>query len=419
MTYRDGRTGVGGWPCVVEFTRAGETELGAERGAAPVLRVLVGTLVAALVTAGASPAGAAALWSLSPSPNPTGAVATVLYGVSCPSSGSCFAVGYHSTVSGVRSLVEHWNGSNWSIMASPDPKGTIQDYLRGVSCVSTTSCFAVGNYSTVAIGSDTVVEHWNGKRWSILRSPDPAGASSTILRGVSCPSARSCFAVGEYSLNSTTRTLAEHWNGQRWSIVASPNPSGSSVSALNAVSCPTTGSCFAVGSRGSTSSKGLVEHWNGNSWGFLLSPNRSSATSSTLYAIACPSARSCFAVGHFSRRGGIFDTQVEHWNGTQWGLMAAPDIAVSNNTSLTGIACPSTRSCFAVGYFLTPSPQIGGSVVEHWNGSYWNTMPRPDAGIGSDPTLAGVSCPATSNCFAVGNYLSFSSVTGTLIERYS
>ena len=73
------------------------------------------------------------------------------------------------------------------------------------------------------LGDKTLVERWNGTSWSIVTSPNPSGATFAVLSGVSCPSTTSCYAVGESALD---KTLVEHWNGTSWSIVASPNPSG-------------------------------------------------------------------------------------------------------------------------------------------------------------------------------------------------
>jgi hypothetical protein len=141
-------------------------------------------------------------------------------------------------------LVERWNGSTWSIVASPNP--TNDGVLNSVKCLSDTRCDAVGYGGSPA---KTLVEHWNGTSWSIVPSPNPTGYS--YLNGVTCASTTSCDAVG-YSATSpnflTGSTLVEHWNGTSWSIVASPNgPPGTTSAALSGVSCPTTTSCYAVG----------------------------------------------------------------------------------------------------------------------------------------------------------------------------
>jgi hypothetical protein len=114
-------------------------------------------LVAGVLVAGASPAGATPAWSVVPSPNPRGSTSPELVGVSCPSSTSCFAVGDYDTAffEASPTLVEHWNGSSWSPMASPNPTGSPLTVLEGVSCPSTTSCFAVGFYQPLSSADDT------------------------------------------------------------------------------------------------------------------------------------------------------------------------------------------------------------------------------------------------------------------------
>ncbi len=66
------------------------------------------------------------------------------------------------------------------------------------------------------------------------------------LTGVSCPTAKRCFAIGGSALHPTGRTLAEHWNGHGgWSIMHSPDPPNPS---LHGISCHNTKHCVAVGS---------------------------------------------------------------------------------------------------------------------------------------------------------------------------
>ena len=81
-----------------------------------------------------------------------------------------------------------------------------------------------------------LAEHWNGVKWTIQRTPNPAGATQSELFGVSYLSAHACTAVGYYE-GSTFEPLAEHWNGTRWAIEPLPNPSGSENAQLLGVSC--------------------------------------------------------------------------------------------------------------------------------------------------------------------------------------
>src|SRR6478752_7170170 len=78
------------------------------------------TLVMGAVAAFAAPAGATPGWSITPTPNLNGAATAELAGVSCPSAQSCFAVGYWVRSNAfAKQLLEHWDGSHWSIMSGP------------------------------------------------------------------------------------------------------------------------------------------------------------------------------------------------------------------------------------------------------------------------------------------------------------
>jgi hypothetical protein len=112
-----------------------------------------------------------------------------------------------------RSLIESWNGSTWSIVPGPSPSVA---YLYGVSCISARSCKAVGDYASSLGAFWALVESFNGTTWSIVPGPRPSVA---YLYGVSCVSTRSCKAVGEHANSSgVVRTLVESWNGTAWTV---------------------------------------------------------------------------------------------------------------------------------------------------------------------------------------------------------
>ncbi len=163
------------------------------------------------------------------------------------------------------------------------------------------------------------------------------------LDGVSCPGLKSCFAVGDSTLpNDIQHPFVEHWNGRgHWSLMNGV-PSPSSMDALVGVSCPSTRSCFAVGAvSGSSIPYSLVEHWNGRGgWSVMTGPHV--ATDSVLWGVSCPSRTSCFAVG-----GDFTHTWVEHWDGAgSWELMPSPN---PPHSWLRGVTCPTATACIADG----------------------------------------------------------------------
>jgi hypothetical protein len=125
------------------------------------------------------------------------------------------AVGnFHESGKENKTLTELWNGSAWSVKSSPNPESKYGATFLGVSCVSSTSCFAVGDYSNEVFKLKTLVESWNGTEWSTQSSPNPAGSTDSSLVSDSCTSSIACTAVGSASpgpSGETTVTLAERY----------------------------------------------------------------------------------------------------------------------------------------------------------------------------------------------------------------
>src|SRR5205085_2884518 len=136
--------------------------------------------------------------------------------------------------------IEHWNGTSWKIVPSPNTRNG--GALNGVAVVSASDVWAVGSSS-----AQTFTEHWNGTSWTVVPSPN-VGSGGNLLSGVAAVSANNVWAVGDYSNSKgITRTLIEHWNGTSWKVVASPNV-GPHDNFLNGVSpIPSSGNVWAVG----------------------------------------------------------------------------------------------------------------------------------------------------------------------------
>jgi hypothetical protein len=172
------------------------------------------------------------------------------------------AVGYYDTTTNAQaSLAERWNGKHWSIAATPDPGGAAGSELSSVSCTAAGECSAVGDCEKEINHSRTLAERWNGKKWSVQKTRNPTSNPNKTLLGVSCTSAKSCTAVGDTSGPLVWyATLVEHWNGSKWSVQGSPHPGTDSQ--LQGVSCSSTSTCTAVGWHETDSGpqKTLVEH---------------------------------------------------------------------------------------------------------------------------------------------------------------
>jgi len=339
--------------------------------------------------------------------------------VSCPTASFCMAVGDQTIGSAFAStkrvLVERWDGSRWSLSPTPAVAGKSLS-LSGVSCVSTTSCVAVGTVYSKATGTKPLAERWNGTSWSISSALSPTSATYAELVAIRCVSTTRCFAVGSFTRSNVTRMLIEYWNGSTWKIGTSPNLSGKGPSYLYAVACANQRFCYAVGSYRSANGlqRTLTLKWNSAQWSVVASPNPTgSSEDPQLVGVSCPTS-SCMAVGLYSVPGSlptddIYKTLTERWNGSQWTIVASPNGSRFGDGFLSGVFCTSPLACIAVG------GAGGQTLAERWDGRTWTVLPSPNPA--SDFVgLSSVSC-AGSTCFAVGGY-GEASVHKTLIERF-
>src|SRR5205807_2086031 len=154
-----------------------------------------------------------------------------------------------SSRTGINSLIEHWDGSSWTIVSSPNATDSVFDVLTGATCTST-QCWAVG-FSTARVArvavNNTLIERWDptSNSWSITSAN--ASVVDTALFGVTCTSDSDCVAVGASYNGKADQTLIEHWDGVLWSTFVSPNSSLTSDNDLLSVTCASSSECWAVG----------------------------------------------------------------------------------------------------------------------------------------------------------------------------
>ena len=333
-----------------------------------------------------------------------------LAGISCSASIACIGVGWYDTSSEVRViLAERWNGTEWSVQATPNPAGAKESELLGVSCASSSACEGVGDDRSSGTRV-TLGERWNGTEWTIQSTPSPEGAKGSELLGVSCTSSNACTAVGRYYTKDNAKTLepeyltlAERWNGEKWSIQSTSNPEGATKSALEGVSCTSTEGCTAVGSDINSAKKtvGLVERWNGKEWS-----DQEISTASGLDSVSCTSSEACTAVGG--------KLTAERWNGKEWSVQSLPNPVGAHESDLyngssavRGVSCSSSTSVSPIGS-LEREAEVT-TMAEIWDAAEWLVQgaSRPPEGV-----LYGVSCPSGAACTAVGSYL------GTVLEEH-
>jgi hypothetical protein len=309
-----------------------------------------------------------------------------LSAVSCGATRSCTAVGVATTSTGSEvTFVEALRSGNWTVQATPDPTGARLSTLTAVSCRSAVSCVAVGFAEGDPDRPLVLGEVYNNKSWTIQRTSSPAKAIASALAAVSCTSATACTTVGEFA-NSKGNVvgLAEVRIRTAWAVQALPNASGALDSELNAVSCSSSTACTAVGYSDNSlqsSSVTLAEAWNGATWSTQPTPNPAGSSDVVLSAVSCRSASACTAVGSYtSIKFGSQFPLAESWNGSGWSITPTPTLRGAEGPvlgRLTGVSCSSSTACVAVGDFKSnDGPKL---FDEAWNGSSWtaNLLPTP------------------------------------------
>ena len=173
----------------------------------------------------------------------------LLFSASCPSARVCVAVGYdgHGNFHGM--LVETMREKSWRVTSSQvRPSPYIDNSLNAISCSNPLSCEAAGSATDVTgTREHTLVETLRRGTWTVTPSPDTHSALNS-LTGVSCVSSTSCVAVGYDGTPESQRTLVENLSRGKWRISRSPvERPPFVVNFLNAVSCISPTHCVAAG----------------------------------------------------------------------------------------------------------------------------------------------------------------------------
>jgi hypothetical protein len=144
----------------------------------------------------------------------------LLRGIAAISPRDVWAVGIHLAGNSERALVEHWDGMRWRVAGVPQP-ATFHVDLNAVTAVSATDVWAVGGTVSRRAHLRTVIEHWNGRAWAVVAAPQrPHGRDS--LSAVSASAATDVWAAGIDSRGGKSfRTLIEDvcpGTADRWSV---------------------------------------------------------------------------------------------------------------------------------------------------------------------------------------------------------
>jgi hypothetical protein len=310
-----------------------------------------------------------------------------------------------------QTLALRLNSTGWSRVATPNVGGDQENRrgdsneLNAVSAVSGTDAWAVGEYTPYeavqARGNGEarpLALHWNGRRWSDVAT----GLSSDrgiVLLSVSAASADDVWAVGERN-GSYPEVL--RWRGQTWTRVSLKAALGSSAlynTELSAVSASGSNSAWIVGS----SAKGLTLtlRWTGRTWVREASPNPSVAPNgSTLRSVSDLGSSDGWAAGGPLGGGGASlasEPLLCHWDGKDWIPFASPPSLGFASYQALSMSSPSAG--WAIG---ADSASPAGQLAVRWDGVSWTGVALPASAQASSARLNSVESVSTSAAWIVG-----------------
>lgn len=205
--------------------------------------------------------------------------------------------------------------------------------------------------------------------------PTPGGAEPDVgsFNAVTCPTSSNCVAVGAnaelYGIAATSTNGGSSWSA---ATVESGQPE------LNAVACSSTSDCVAVGVGDAATSSN-----DGSTWTSVSIPT----SETTLLGVSCPTSSLCVSVGVSPVGGGPYNGQllVSSNGGATWSAPSLPP----HIGALGSVDCPSATFCVAVGAEILVSDDGG----QTWSPNYVN---------GGTGVLRNVSCSSATECVAIG-----------------
>jgi len=327
-------------------------------------------------------------WRASSVQFPPSAPGGLFVSVSCGSVGDCTAVGsgqifkqydIESHALAVSEKAGIWGEAldeqlPPDMATSPDPERDVGSTGGGasvISCASAGNCAMGGSYTAKVVephGPAYRSEGWVATKHAGVWRPAtrvqlPAGAdtgySSFGIRGMSCPSARNCTAVGHYGGEGLILTER---HGVWLRGTKAPQPSAARSRSL---SCADPNDCADV-----TYNGWLVTErhgkWNASK---LVLPRKTKAPGGvSLNQVSCPSRGNCVAIGFYLSHGktnGLID--IERRGKWQRAIRASlpknAAKATRQHGGLDSISCPSTNHCTTVGTYTDRAGKTQGLIV--------------------------------------------------------
>jgi hypothetical protein len=266
---------------------------------------------------------------------------SLLLGVSGVSTSDVWAVGSHDEG---QTLALHWNGVRWKRF--PTPVEESFSFLWAVSAIASDDVWAVGSAGMPS----PVILHWDGTVWSEVPSP-PLADGFRDLTSVTAIASDDVWVAGSQSrVGSHTKTLVEHWDGKQWRVIPTPNVPGAD-NHLSGIDAGSVGDIWAVGEEESNKILPLTEHWDGTQW--TIVPADLGGYWGSLSSVVSISPTDVLAVGY--KKDTTFYRSYPlamEWDGTTWQTVTVESQGIEQ-TSLSGVSEVSPTEAWSVGLYDT------------------------------------------------------------------
>jgi hypothetical protein len=243
--------------------------------------------------------------------------------------------------------------------------------LNSIAAVSTRSAWAGGVQGFTSDGSKPgrpLLEHWNGRAWSVSALPVtwPGG-----IAAVSASSASDGWLVGQEDSGQAEHVL--HWNGLRWHVAQNPLIRGVLYGDLSLTSDPK-GRTWLSANRGAAGAQ--IFAWAGSRW--HEQAYACPGFSCNLYQVTARTSNDAWAVGNYLTDVSHGSCLALHWAGRRWAMTPIPYL---EHCFLTSVFAASKSSAWAVGFVFGSAK----AVLYHWTRGTWHRVAAP-AGL-TPPSL--------------------------------
>jgi len=366
----------------------------------PPVAILVLTLTLNLpVRAQEASIDAATTVTFSQETTPNNGPNNFLMGIAGDAANDIWAVG--STVPGPIGL--HFNGTTWKSVPMALPT---RANMNGVSVLKPNDVWAVG-YTFSGQQVTSVIQHFNGTKWSVVPSPHFLGGEQ--LFAVKAIAGNDVFAVGELNSNSQKASaLVEHFDGTAWSVIPGPAVKAGQTLSLRSIAATSHKDVWVTGLGGPVFFS-VILHFDGQKFTNVALP----LPGANLGGVAAIAPNDAWVVGGKPATVNTQATLTAHWNGQRWTIVPSPNATASD--SLGSVSAIASNDVWAVGCgnFCGSDTGAGSLLVEHWDGTQWTINPTP--AIGNGEVASSILAFQSGDVFVGGTVSGNGFFTGTLI----